>query len=333
MSLRNLQILAAITVLCVLAAIGLILSDQNAVISRIDARPAFPDLESRRADTANIIISGKGLETHLKQEANGSWKVVSSDGYPADQAAINRLISAMETLVLAEPRTKVPEKFQKLKLDTAKSGNGSVKIELKDREDSLISGIILGAMQAAPTPDRPGQFFVRLIGGDRAWLAEGRVISSPDPRSWLDQNLGLPADTDIQSIKVVPLDGPPYEMDRETADVSFVFRSLPDGRQLRSPSMPMQLAQSIAFLAIEDTRSRPGNLPGNASIVSYETFDGRRLQVRQWSEEEETWLAIDLQGNWSEPLKSRSTDYIFRISSARAKALIPTLESILIPQG
>jgi len=332
MSVRHLQILAGITIISVLAAIGVVITDQNAVNARFTPRLAFPSIEDRRSDISDISITGEDQTIHLQRNGSGPWGVASSDGYPADPAAVVRLISAMENLMLVDPRTKKPENFSKLKLDDPSLGNGAVGIEFHDREDALISGLILGARQSAPTADQPGQFYIRLAEGTRAWLAEGRLITTPIARNWLDQAMGLPLDTDIKSIKITPSEGRSYEMAREMAGASFKFKKLPKERRLRSDSAPLQLAQSLAFLTIDDARSRPERLPKPQAKISYEMFDGRSLKLMQWTEDTHVWLAVDLKGEWAEPLTSRTANYIFRIAPARAKTLSPTLESLLIPK-
>jgi len=333
MSQRGFQILAMVTALFTIAALWAVLTDEQAVAPQSDPKPAFVGLKDQRKAIENITISAKGSVLALRRSGKAPWRVRSSDGYPADQAVIARLISAMESLVLLEPRTRRPSRFGQLNLDDPAAGNEAVGIQLMDREESALAGLILGSAMRPPTPDRPGRFHVRLTGENQAWLAEGRLIAPSGTRIWLDQNMGLPADSEIRSIEVFPFEGPSYRMDRETAEASIAFRDLPEGRRLINPSAPMQLAQSLAFLTIEDARSRPGELPKAASITQFKTFDDRTLKIMQWAADGQPWMAIDLEGDWSAPLRDRSEGYIFRLSKARARSLSAPLETLLIPPG
>lgn len=146
-----------------------------------------------RADEVAVIEAMRGNSTvRLERQADGSWIVVTSDGYPAMTEWVRGLVQSLGTLVLDEPMTTRPERHGELGLAWPDPTGRSRRVRLLGAAPSAppLCDAVLGDERA-----QPDAVFVRVFDQPETWRARGRLQWPGDALSWMNRSLlALPDD-------------------------------------------------------------------------------------------------------------------------------------------
>jgi hypothetical protein len=279
---RNVKILAVV-VLILFGTLFALNSGDRSDTSRGDEL-LFPELKSRLNDIKVVSITDAEGEIALRREADedgnspaGRWIAPDYDGYPVDTASLRRLLLAIADARKLEQKTSDPELYERLGVQDPRESEG-------DSSGVLVSA---GGDNAA----------IALILGDTA-QGEFRYARIPDQApSWLiNQNPALPADragwllpgivdidaSRIESAVIRHTDGEVVTIRKANADeVNFDVENIPEGRELRYPSVANSIGAVLGNLTLEDVRRADSSAQAAAiSTAEFRTFDGLELLLR-----------------------------------------------------
>jgi hypothetical protein len=282
-SSRNVKILAVVVV--VLFATLFVLNPGDRSEPSTNGDLLFPELKSRLNDISLVTITDADGEIALRREANdesdsttGRWVAPAYDGYPVDTGSLRQLLLAIADARKIEQKTSDPGLYERLGVQDPRENDGN-GVLVSARGDNAAVALILG--DAAQ-----GEFrYARIPEESRSWLISRNPVLPAEPAGWL-----LPAIVDIdasriQSAVVRHPDGEVISLKKTNPDdVDFAVANVPEGRELRYPSIANSIAAVVSNLTLEDVRragdgADQGLQADSAVTAEFRTFDGLELQV------------------------------------------------------
>lgn len=124
-----------------------------------------------------IRVLGPAADDSLRLDrATGKWTV---NGYPADSAAVRRLLSSLGSLREGELIARSPENHGRLGV----AGPGSRRVEIGPPGDPAVSFFLGGS--------GPRGRYVRLDGADEVYLVDASALDplTRDPDTWRDRSI------------------------------------------------------------------------------------------------------------------------------------------------
>ena len=301
MSSRSVRILAVVVL--VLFGVLFVLNSTDRSDSRTDTQLLFPEIKSQLNDLNVVTITDADGTITLQREAEGDstagrWVSSGHDGYPADTRKLRQLLLALADARRLEQKTADPELYERLGVADPREDGGSGVLVSASGDDAAVSVILGDTAQ--------GEFrYARLPEEDQSWLIDQNPDLPDDSTGWLlPEIVDIGADR-VQSVVVRHADGEEVRIRKADADAAnFEVENIPDGRELRYPSVANGVAGVLGNLTLQDVRR--GDLAGeNASAVEFTTFDGLKLLVRIGSkaveaggnddaaaDEEEHWITL-----------------------------------------
>jgi len=273
---RNVKILAVVVLL--LFGVLFALNSTDRSDSRTGGQVLFPAIKSRLNDLNTVTITDADGTITLQREAEGDsaagrWVSSGHDGYPADTGKLRQLLLALADAQKLEQKTADPELYGRLGVADPREDGGSGVLVSARGDDAAVS-VILG-----DTAQREFRY-ARLPDEEQSWLIDQNPDLPDDSTGWLlPEIVDIRADR-IQSVVVRHADGEDVRIRKAHADAAnFEVENIPDGRELRYPSVANGIAGVPGNLTLQDVRR--GDLPGeDASAAEFTTFDGLKLLVR-----------------------------------------------------
>lgn len=300
MSSRNVKILAAV----VLVLFGVLFALNST--DRTDSRPGeqmlFPEIKSRLNDLNAVTITDAEGTITLQREATGDpaagrWVSSGHDGYPADTGKLRQLLLAIADARKIEQKTADPELYERLGVSDPRQDGGD-GVLVTARGSDLEVSVILG-------DTAQGDFrYARLPEEDQSWLIDQNPNLPGDSNGWLLPQIVDIGAARVRSVVLRHADGEEVRIRKADADaVNYEVEDIPEGRELRYPSVANGIAGVLGDLTLQDVRK--GAVTGDgATVAEFTTFDGLKLLVRVDSRsvesdggdeaaEEEHWISVE----------------------------------------
>ncbi len=328
--------LALIGVVALLAIIGAFwLSSQRDLPRAVQSgEPVLPGLEAKlNAITEVRIARGDGTAATLRRTDAG-WRVLERD-FPADDAAIRRLLLDAAALEIVEEKTSDPKRYAQLDVDdvSGPTARGTLVTLLEDGKADNATALILGKTEGRRS------VFVRPSGAATTLLASPQLLADADPRRWLATRLLDIKAERVRRVSITTPGQPTYIAERASdAGAQLALTAVPAGRAVSDPGAVEALAGALADLRLEDVL--PREVVGERSLPSgaearFETTDGLTLDVRERAAGTRRFVTIEAAGN-SEParaeagqINARVAGREFELPAFRASVLFRPLEELL----
>jgi len=236
---RNLWIIVlALTVASVVAAYAVLDRKAERLAALEYGQLLFPELAERVNDITELaFVTPKG-EWSLSRDDDGGWHHDARDGYPANADEVKRLVVALSRATVIAPKTADPALHDRLGLlapvpqADGEDGDGtrSMQVVAKAADGSVLAGLVVGKTKQRGSATEPAKVYVRRVGQDATWLAEGFFTVKPAPTDWLNRELFKVSKDLVTDITVTRPDQPPLALDRSEYGY-FHVKDLPDGLQ------------------------------------------------------------------------------------------------------
>ncbi len=279
MNPRRILILLAVAVVVVGAALWL--ANSRAPASTEAGAKVLPALSgSINSVTELHVVTAGGKEAVTLKRDERNWRVAERDGYPADSAKLRKLLIALGDLATIEEKTADPESYARLGVeDPAREGAASVRVDLVGLEKpaSLVVGKSAGGDSS----------YVRVADATTSLQAKPMLSVERDPRQWLERAIVDVGQDRVQSVRISPANGKPYEIARENRhEANFAATNLPKGKSLSSPSAANHIAGALASLSLDDVHRAPtaddaaaAEWTKGVDSADFTLFDGTTLRV------------------------------------------------------
>lgn len=256
MTQRGLTILAAITALCLLAALAAVALRPAFTADVSMDRPFLPGLAAQSETLARIDIR-VGTETvALVRDDAGQWRVGSAAGYPAARARLSQLVSELSALRLIERKTDREDRLPRLGLAApGTEGSEAVAIVLSTAQGNVLGDAVLGrapSIAAGSAGAPPAAIYVRYGPETQAYLAAGSIVLRRSAADWLDKALVDVAEADVLRIDYAPAGGQPVSLYRpDPTRMEFTVADLPEDR-VAKPDAARAAATLLNALALTE---------------------------------------------------------------------------------
>ena len=292
---RTLPLLALVAALLTLIA-GWAIADRIATSVRTTQGLMFPEL----ADQANRIQSVELLQgdrtVRLERAADGSWKLATRDGYPADLELVRGLVVGLSQLQKDQALTRKPERFGELNLVWPDPEGRARLIRLSQGAETKPLEIILGQERLTPRCT-----YVRRTDEAQAWRCRGGVNGDVDFQRWMRRDLlSLPASEFLAAewlgLKVTPR---PVRGDQPKSRPAEQFLASAEGPTAWTPEQASAargvLPEWPSRFEFDDARAAtPGFAPAEDRTIVF-TLKGAVLTMLGRREGDATWFRLKVE--------------------------------------
>ncbi len=297
--LRNLLLLAAVTLFFVIAAAVALSTQREATSIRFEPELFFPGLSEKVGQATRLVYTtGQGMQgvdnITIERDEDGVWRVVQRDGYPARVDRVRKTILGLTELEAFEPRTSNPEWHRNLGLLEPENLGRAVRVQLLDKDGNEIAGLLAGEIVES-TSDLLGRGFlyVRRDGEDQTWLARGSISLDKDVANWLDPTVVKLELDRIQKVTLWSISETPAILSRSSPEhPNFIVENLPVGSVSRGAPIVNASATAFASFVFEDAVPVDSLIYNNPPVAEILTFDGLKLTLTMAGANTGMWAKI-----------------------------------------
>ncbi|MBX9607533.1 MAG: DUF4340 domain-containing protein [Gammaproteobacteria bacterium] len=278
--------LAVIALTLVLVGVAWKVSVDKAPQTEVQRSALSAGLMDRVNDVTRVELRDGQRHTTLEREGDG-WRVASQDGFPANTAAVRRLLLQLAGLETVEPKTSLPESYGRIGVADPGEGSDGLLVEVWAGDKNLLGLIVGHARDGGPQDQR----YVRRAGEAQSWLVNGKIEAAADPISWLDARIVDVDTARVRRVTLTPVEGPPVVVSKsKPEDNFFALEQVPVGKEPRSKALVSSLGAALLdlrFNAVANAARIADGKPRGSALV--ETFDGLKAQIELFEKDAKTY--------------------------------------------
>lgn len=287
----NNKLLAALLLAVVLGGMAWKISSDKAPQTEVTRSALYAGLLDRLNDVSRIELKSGDNSTTLKR-ANDQWTVANRDDFPAEPAAVKRLLLGLADLQIVEAKTSLPDSYARIGVADAGTGSDSMQVELHGAKDDTLAALIVGHKRES---GQQSQRYVRRAGEAQSYLVNGRVEASADPITWLDARIVDVDTARVRQVVIAPTDGAQITIAKhKPRDNFFELVDVPAGKAPRSKALVSSLGAvllDLRFNSVAAAARFAEVKPIRHSTV--ETFDGLVAHIEEFEADGKTWARFD----------------------------------------
>lgn len=292
MRLKSFIVLAAVTILVAAGAFYALNQRESSTRGTVTSQPLFPGLTDRinEIDRLTIQTSADGTITLVRD--GDDWGMAERHGYPADFEKIRNALIEIAALNTLEPRTSKPELYEKLQVEDVENELSSSIRVTAAAGDETVADLIVGRTRPA---EEGGGVFVREVGEEQSWLAEGSIQPQRKFVQWLDRNIVNVDQRRVRMVEMTRPDGQGVVVSKaHPADEEYTLETtVPEGRKVKPDSELRALASITDFLILEDVRPEEEvDFTSSPIVDRFLTFDGLELVMEVVEQDDRSWVRV-----------------------------------------
>ena len=236
-----------------------------------DARVGKPLLDSDTAlRAAGLVVSDQGKKVELARGADGTWRVASYFGLPADFEKVARLVQDLNEAKVDRFVTASPERLGHLEFKDS-------MIALDDSAGKEVWSVTMGK-----TPDSGNGRFIRFGTEAKAYFSGMHVWLDTDAKGWANAQLVSVKPEEVAKIEIPFDSGAPVILSRPNKDAPWSVPGAPAAQKLL-PDKVSALLTSLTTLRFSDTAEPkdPAAAAADAHMRTFRltTFGGQTLTI------------------------------------------------------
>jgi len=289
---RALTILAAVTVLAVLAAVFVVANAPRTAPPRAGAA-LYPGLIDRVNEVRRIEIV-RTERTFAIERAGEGWAMTDRAGYPVRFEKVKAALVALAEMTTVEAATRKPEWYDRIEVGDAGPDSTGGQITLKDGDGAVMASLILGA-RAYSRGTANEQMYVRKAGEEQAWLVKGIVDPGRRAVDWLEREIVDLSRERVAEARLFPEGEDPIVVRKTPGETTkFDLASLPEGREVRAPIDVWSIGGLLEKVELHDVARADAVGMGDdiSPAAEVRTADGLVVVVRLATRGEESWASF-----------------------------------------
>jgi hypothetical protein len=287
----NNKLLGALVLAVVLAAMAWKVSTDKAPQTEVTRTALYVGLLDQLNDVARIELRAAKAHTTLRREGE-QWMVASLDNFPAEPAAVKRLLLGLADLQIVETKTSLPENYGRIGVADAGDGSDSLQVELHDAKDARLLAVLVGHKREG---GQQSQRYVRRVGEPQSYLVNGKVDVSADAITWLDARIVDVDTARVRRVTITTGDGAAVTIVKNKArDNFFELKNVPAGKVQRSKALVSSLGSLL--LDLRFTHVAAGARFTDAKPLrqtTVQTFDGMVVRVDEFEVDGKPYARFD----------------------------------------
>jgi len=283
MSRHALRVLAVVVAALVIALVAMEAGERNGSSMGGELLPGMKD---RINDIDSVTVTYPGADEIATIHRNdGAWVVEERNGYPADVAALRKLLLAMADATILEPKTSDPERYDRLGVQDPEA-EGSVGVRVAASGNGYSAALVIGNSAG------PNSRYVRRDGEAGSWLVNADPAPPATVSAWLASELFDVDASRVRSVEIAHADGETVRIAKQDQDdPGFAVLDIPAGRELSYPTVGNSIGGALNDLQIEDVR--PAEAAEAVFTSTFETFDGLTVMARGYDVEDGFWMSFE----------------------------------------
>jgi hypothetical protein len=268
--------------------------------STLERGGAFvPEVAEKSAEIARIELERGGKSIRLAKDGD-TWKVASSDSYPARFEEVKGLVAGIAALRADDKMTAKKERHAELGLAWPDETGRGARVRLYGAGEAPLADLVLGEERANPRSQ-----FVRRGAEDQCWRVLGSVLVDIEPRRWVEAEILSIPEGEVRSVVLDGLEiravegtgGAVGDTANRTQYEALAPAALaPAGstewtearRTIAARTMPSWLAR----LELDDVRRAKGGAADPAISPSFDMVRGT-LKVNAVREGDAVWISFE----------------------------------------
>ena len=311
-------VLAALGIVA-LAAVGgavFIVTKQNAATQEVQlGQRVFPELAARGDDVQTIIIARKEGTFRVVRDGD-RWVVPDKSKYPASLDVVRRLLVGLSELRTMEAKTTQAALYPELGVENVDTPEAkSIQVTLQDVGGRNVLAVLVGKSRYGRGGNAGDGVYVRKVGENQAWLAQGRLSVEREIGAWLDKRI---ADVPRERVQTVTL-----KADKQTLtvlrskedDKDFTLKDVPADRKAKPAYDINAVGGAFESLDLDDVRpAAEVNFSATSPTTEAVTFDGLRITAAFADKDGATWARFSAKAE--PPAQPVKTDGDSKLKSA-----------------
>jgi len=289
---RCLPILAVLALMLTLVA-GWAIAARMATATHRRQGLMFPTLAAVGNDIRSVELLQADRRVLLERSTDGTWRLATRDGYPADVEQVRSLIAGLAQLERDQVLTRKRQRHQELNLAWPDPEGRARLVRLSTGGESRPVEILLGQERVTPRST-----YVRPLDDDQTWRCRGGVNADVDVQRWMRRDLlSLPVSEIVGAewlgLRVVRRTDAPSDA-RNVSPEMFAVPVLPDTAWTPAQAAAARgsLPEWPTRLEFDDVRAaRPDFTPVADRTLTFE-LKGARLTIEGRAEGAETWFRL-----------------------------------------
>ena len=282
------SIIGLAILLAALAGIYFIGESRQAARKPGDGELFLPGLKDTAGALEEIKITKSGNSSVATIARSGdAWLVRERDDYPADTTKLGNVVQALADARRVEQKTAKPELYGRLGVDSVEN-ESATGVEIQFAGTDFRHTVILG-------DEAQGNYrYARVADAESSWLIDRNPDISTETGDWLEDDLVDIAADRVSSITIKHPDGEIIRLRKEdTGSTDFLVDNIPEGRELRYPSIGNGVGSALAALKLTDARkARESETPTESVVTTHQTVDGLAIATSAVSDGDDTWLSF-----------------------------------------
>ena len=285
--LRQLAVIALLTIVAVVASIVAVSEQESSVRQQFTPTKMYPGLETRLDQVSKIVyMLPRGMrdpeKITIERVGKNQWGVVERNHYPAKSSLVQKALIGVSELQLYQPRTARKEWLRRLGLIEPENIGKAVRVEFFNKSGEKMVSLLAGKVPEQTVDARgEGMIYVRRDGEDQSWLARGRLPLFQAAQDWLDPAFLNVSRGEIKRVTLWAGTDHPVILSRPTEDENdFSIENIPAVRTTRGAPIVNGAATSIVDLQFEDAVPLASfSFPDTSPQAIFETFNGLKLTM------------------------------------------------------
>ena len=325
--LQALGIVAA--VLCVLAVLAQMDFHAGPARSARTGQPVLPDFAAIRAEAAEIRVT-LADESYRLLNTHDGWTLEGTHGYPVRADRLAGLATGLGELTWGEPRTRDPDKLNRVGLGDPRKGGTGALIEIANEAGDVTAAIITGRKGDHIYARRPDEL--------QAYQVEGNLPPLYNRDAWLDLDIIDISPDAVSAVRIFDRTGESLYLERAVGTSERSFRPAPPYQDFRLIS---RIAASTPALAL--TRFQPIGVKPASQLKTQpmgrhitQTHDGLEVEVQAYREPDGFFVTLRAveAGEGAQrgsTINEKASGWAFELSEYDWNDFTPAVSSIVLP--
>ncbi len=316
------------------------LSGLLAVISSLGAEPAppmngrsgtpvIPQFERLSPEVSAIRVT-LADGTYVLEENDTGWTLRGTGGYPVRADRLSALSTGLATLAWEAPRTRDPDKFNRIGLGDPREGGTGALLELIDASSTPLAALITGR--------KDGNIYARFPEEGMAYRVKGELPPLYVADAWLDLDiLDVSADA-IQSVRLIDARGQSLFLRRNVGGNEGDFRPGPPQQDWRLVSRTAASGPALAITRFQPVGVKPAGALAGTPVARHvtETHDGLEIEVQAFREAGGMYVTLRAieaghGARRGETINARARGWAFQLAPADWADFAPEIRTIARP--
>ncbi len=329
-------VLGVVTVVAV-GATAAVVAERQPATTLAKGQRLFGGLETTLAGAQAIEIA-KGDAKFVIARRGDAWVVPDKADYPARTEMVRKTLVGLAELETVDTKTRNPELYSRLNLQDPSADSKAVQITVKDGQDAVLAGLLIGKKRTAPVgaSGTPDMIYVRKAGDAQTWLAQGQLEVRDSALDWTLRDIVDLAGDKVAAVELAQSGTKGFAVVREKPeDKDFKPRDMPANKTVKSQWDVNAIASVLEALTFDDV-AKDGALALGAPKGSdrFRTKDGLTVTITLLPKDSETWIKVEAAGEGdaaaqAKEISQRTQGWLYRIPDYKRDKLLAKLDDLV----